>query len=278
MHLYPLTTATIARPIPVLPEVPSMIVPPGLSSPAFSASSIIFTAMRSLIELPGLNVSIFASTVASISPRVIRLMRTIGVSPIASRIVSQIFFFTTVESMVPSLSPHAEGAAHGDELADVIRVVVDHQHELAQIRLTRSVRDRREQVEPSIGRERFQRVPIASECGDALVPGSGVGRRVGLRPVIVRPFRLDVLRVAAELEDVELRQAQMLEELPQRVRHPLRLSTARVRRDPIDRPFEVDVGVMPFEGLRDQRRERRTGSGRRGFPCALCSLSVLSAF
>ena len=37
-----------------------MIVPPGLSAPLFSASSIIFTAMRSLIELPGLVVSILA--------------------------------------------------------------------------------------------------------------------------------------------------------------------------------------------------------------------------
>ena len=71
--------------MPVLPDVPSMIVPPGLSRPAFSASSIIRTAIRSLIELPGLNVSIFASTVASMTPRVMRLMRTIGVSPMTSR-------------------------------------------------------------------------------------------------------------------------------------------------------------------------------------------------
>ena len=39
----------------MLPDVPSMIVPPGFSSPVRSASSIIWTAMRSLIELPGLN-------------------------------------------------------------------------------------------------------------------------------------------------------------------------------------------------------------------------------
>ena len=38
-----------------------MIVPPGFSRPARSASSIILTAMRSLIELPGLNVSSLAS-------------------------------------------------------------------------------------------------------------------------------------------------------------------------------------------------------------------------
>ena len=56
-----------------------MIVPPGLSLPARSASSIIRTAMRSLIELPGLNVSTLASTVALTTPRVMRLIRTSGV-------------------------------------------------------------------------------------------------------------------------------------------------------------------------------------------------------
>ena len=76
--------------MPVLPDVPSMIVPPGLSRPARSASSIILTAMRSLIELPGLKVSILASTVPLTTPLVMRLMRTIGVSPMASRMVSQI--------------------------------------------------------------------------------------------------------------------------------------------------------------------------------------------
>ena len=46
--LYPLTAATIARPTPVLPEVGSTIVPPGLQQPARSASSIISAPMRSL--------------------------------------------------------------------------------------------------------------------------------------------------------------------------------------------------------------------------------------
>ena len=68
-----------------------MIVPPGFSRPARSASSIILTAMRSLMELPGLKVSSFASTVAFTMPWVIRFNRTIGVCPMASRMVSQIF-------------------------------------------------------------------------------------------------------------------------------------------------------------------------------------------
>src|SRR5438876_6205048 len=69
-----------------------MTVPPGRSAPERSASSIILTAMRSLMELPGLNVSSLTRTSALTSPRVIRLIRTIGVPPTVSRMESQIFF------------------------------------------------------------------------------------------------------------------------------------------------------------------------------------------
>ena len=78
--------------MPVLPDVPSMIVPPGFSRPARSASSIILTAIRSLIELPGIERLDLGEHGALTTPSVIRLMRTIGVSPMASRMVSQIFF------------------------------------------------------------------------------------------------------------------------------------------------------------------------------------------
>ena len=63
MHLYPRCWATSARPTPVLPEVGSTMVPPGLSSPLASAASIILIAMRSLELPPGLRYSIFAATV-----------------------------------------------------------------------------------------------------------------------------------------------------------------------------------------------------------------------
>jgi hypothetical protein len=81
--------------MPVLPDVPSMMVPPGRSFPSRSASSIILRAIRSLMELPGLKVSTFARTVAGITPRVMALSRTRGVSPMASRMLSQIFFVGT---------------------------------------------------------------------------------------------------------------------------------------------------------------------------------------
>ena len=44
----------MARAMPVLPLVPSTIVPPGRSSPLASAASTMATPMRSFTELAGL--------------------------------------------------------------------------------------------------------------------------------------------------------------------------------------------------------------------------------
>jgi hypothetical protein len=44
----------MASAMPVLPEVPSTIVPPGCSSPEASAASMMAAPMRSLTELAGL--------------------------------------------------------------------------------------------------------------------------------------------------------------------------------------------------------------------------------
>ncbi len=59
------------------------MVPPGRSRPSASAASIIFTAIRSFTEPPGLRYSTLASTVAAM-PSVTRFNRTNGVSPIRS--------------------------------------------------------------------------------------------------------------------------------------------------------------------------------------------------
>src|SRR5439155_13590 len=78
--------AANARPIPVLPEVLSIIVPPGLILPAFSAASSIIMPMRSFTLPPGLRYSSLASIVAR-TPRATRFRRTIGVLPITSRML-----------------------------------------------------------------------------------------------------------------------------------------------------------------------------------------------
>jgi len=80
--------ATIASPRPVLPDVHSTMVPPGLSRPSFSAASTMASPMRSLTLPPGLNVSIFASTGQGRSRATTR-RRTKGVRPMVSRIDSK---------------------------------------------------------------------------------------------------------------------------------------------------------------------------------------------
>ena len=63
--------------------------------------------MRSLIELPGLNVSSLATTVPGHAPRVMRLMRTIGVWPMASRMLLAIHGAVQPAPRVRRSSSHA---------------------------------------------------------------------------------------------------------------------------------------------------------------------------
>ncbi len=75
----------MANPVPVFPDVGSTIVPPGRRYPSRSAASISDTAIRSLIEPPGLKASSLAITCGA-TPAPIRDSRTSGVFPIVSRI------------------------------------------------------------------------------------------------------------------------------------------------------------------------------------------------
>ena len=83
--LYPFTAATNARPIPVFPEVGSIITEPGLSNPRASASSTIESAIRSFILPPGFVFSTF--THISCSDVNNRSNRTCGVFPMVSKIL-----------------------------------------------------------------------------------------------------------------------------------------------------------------------------------------------
>mmetsp|Transcript_19278 Transcript_19278/g.53476 ORF Transcript_19278/g.53476 Transcript_19278/m.53476 type:complete len:219 (+) Transcript_19278:678-1334(+) len=88
---YPLAAATMARPMPVLPEVGSTkVVFPGEMSPLFSASLIMLKPMRSLTELHGSMLSSFKMISAG-HPAVTFLSLSSGVRPISSVISSAIF-------------------------------------------------------------------------------------------------------------------------------------------------------------------------------------------
>ena len=79
----PIEAPTSARPMPVLPAVPSTIVPPGLSAPRATASRTIQSAARSLTDWPGFRNSALpriSQPVASDGPR----RRISGVFPTAA--------------------------------------------------------------------------------------------------------------------------------------------------------------------------------------------------
>ena len=90
---YPFTRQTKASPIPVFPLVGSMTVIPFFSFPFFSASSIMYLVMRSLTEPPGLNFSSFRNS-SRFGFGFRWFIRTIGVFPIKSRMLSTIICFT----------------------------------------------------------------------------------------------------------------------------------------------------------------------------------------
>ena len=73
--------------MPVLPDVHSTIVPPGLSFPSRSAASTMASPMRSFTLPPGLKNSTLARTGAG-QPRAVARSRTRGVLPTVPRIVS----------------------------------------------------------------------------------------------------------------------------------------------------------------------------------------------
>ena len=83
--LYPLAAAIAASPIPVLPDVGSMMVAPGFRTPFCSASSIIALPILSLTLPAGLKYSSLARMVAS-SPSAFSTFftSTSGVFPISS--------------------------------------------------------------------------------------------------------------------------------------------------------------------------------------------------
>ena len=93
MSLYPFTAAARARPIPVLPELGSINVSPGLIRPSCSASSIIRTPIRSFKEPPGLKNSHLANNWQFSSVPILPSF-TIGVFPTASRIELCIILYT----------------------------------------------------------------------------------------------------------------------------------------------------------------------------------------
>ena len=95
MIRYPFAAAIAARPIPVLPDVGSIMTEPSFNRPFSSASSIIAFAIRSFTLPAGLKYSSFTRTVAS-SPSSFSMFATStsGVFPISPNVPLYMFAMT----------------------------------------------------------------------------------------------------------------------------------------------------------------------------------------
>ena len=79
----PMDAPTSARPMPVLPAVPSTIVPPGRSEPSAMACRMMLSAARSLTDWPGFMNSALPRISQPVASESLR-RRIRGVLPIAS--------------------------------------------------------------------------------------------------------------------------------------------------------------------------------------------------
>src|SRR5688500_416387 len=91
-----------------------------------------------------------ASTASSSKPRS---------APIAPRASSHSASRRASERQLSSF-PDAEQAANEHQLADVIRVVIQGQYQLAEVGLAAAVRNLRLEIEAGVGRELLHRLPI----------------------------------------------------------------------------------------------------------------------
>src|SRR5688500_17584071 len=107
--------------------------------------------------------------------------------------------------------------------------MVRDQEYFAQVRLPGAMRNCCEDV-GLLADQLHHGLAIAPVISNALLPRRVVRRRWIFGPVIGRPFLFLVTSVDAEVPDVVLRDAQMLENLPERVCGPCRHATARLRR------------------------------------------------
>jgi hypothetical protein len=169
--------------------------------------------------------------------------------------------------------PGAEQAAHVDQLGDVVGVVIGKQQGLTQNRLAVTPRDAGVQLSLGIRHQGLHGLHIFSELPDAAGPGRSAWRRFSLRPVSLGPFGRGVLGAAAELENVKLREAKMLEQHPRRVRESSRLGAAQVFGHVFDRIVESGMSAAAVEKIEQMLAKL---FAVRIFDCHFVLLSYLS--
>ena len=172
--------------------------------------------------------------------------------------------------------PGAEEAADGDELAQVVCVVIGDQEGFAEDRVGRllglGVADWFEEIDRGVRDQIHHRLKVGPECGDGLVPGCGARRRVGGGPVAVGELGGGVLWVDAVAENIPLGDSHVLDQTPGSVGKTWGFLAAKLGWQAGDRLFEIEVAVTAFQQL-DEVLSQGDIRLHGGYPCATDSLS-----
>src|SRR6266853_6405009 len=131
----------------------------------------------------------------------------------------------------------------------MISVVVGEQERFAQDRLAVAVRNFSEEISRGIRNEIFHLFQITAEISDCFLPKFRIAGFVGPWPISFRPFRRSVTFVAAEFENVPLRDPHVLEHLPRSVGQALNPLAATLRLETSEKVFKVDVRVPATQQL-----------------------------
>src|SRR5579885_3224029 len=164
--------------------------------------------------------------------------------------------------------PGAVGPAEIDELAEVIGVVVGKEESFSEHGLAFAMRKSREKIGARIPHKLDHGSKVALERLDAGVPCVFAGRVGRLGPVAAGKIRRDVIGIAAELEDVPLCDAGVLEKLPAGVAKAGSKRPALDFGKAFESVHEMNVSAAALEQISEMFAERRDfgrGTPRLGF-------------
>src|SRR5258706_6201756 len=131
----------------------------------------------------------------------------------------------------------------------MISVVVGDQERFAQDRLAVAMRNLGEEISRGLRNEIFHLFQIAAELGNCFLPKFRIAGFVGPWQISFGQFRRSVIFVAAEFENVPLRDPHVLEHLPRSVGQVLNPLAATLRRETSEKVFKVDVRVAATQQL-----------------------------
>ena len=154
--------------------------------------------------------------------------------------------------------PDAKRLPHGDQLSDVIAVVIGDEDDAPEVGLLLLAgRHQREQIDRLVLRERLQRLAFALERCNGGVPRCIIGWCRAGGPVVIGPReRVRVPGVHAEVQQVVLGEAQVFDELPCRVLEPWCDRAALIAGNALHCLLEADVRLFPVQDAREVSAKR----------------------